>query len=176
MGNLVIYLIVHYDRAVVGTRRATVYGRQVTEDIAADLAQNNITIVSGLIKGINPIAHHDALEAGGRSSAVSACVLDTVYLTENAELTRRIMLQGALISEYSLGTRPKADNFPRRNRIMSGFSLGVLVAEARESSGAIITAHMALEQNREVFAILSSVLSAVRRGTNHLIQEGAKCP
>lgn len=160
--------------AVVGTRRATVYGRQVTEEIVADLARNNITIVSGLAKGIDSIAHQSALAAGGRSLAIFACGLDIVYPSENADLARRIMQQGALISEYPLSTRPKADNFPRRNRIMSGLSLGVLVVEAGDTSGAMITANLALEQNREVFAIPGSILSPASRGTNYLIQEGAK--
>ncbi|MFC2071319.1 DNA-processing protein DprA [Chloroflexota bacterium] len=160
--------------AVVGTRRATVYGRQVAEEIAADLARSKITIVSGLAKGIDSVAHHSALEAGGRTIAIFACGLDVVYPGENADLARRIMQQGALVSEYPLGTRPRADNFPRRNRIMSGLSLGVLVVEAGETSGAVITANLALEQNREVFAIPGSILSPASRGTNHLIQEGAK--
>ena len=160
--------------AVVGTRRATVYGRQVTEEIVADLARSRITIVSGLAKGIDSIAHHSALEAGGRSIAIFACGLDIVYPSENANLAHRIIQQGAVISEYPLGTRPKAENFPRRNRIMSGLSLGVLIIEAGETSGAMITARLALEQNREVFAIPGSILSPASRGTNHLIQEGAK--
>jgi DNA processing protein len=160
--------------AVVGTRRATVYGRQVTEEIVSDLARNKVTIVSGLAKGIDSIAHRAALEAGGRTIAVFACGLDIVYPAENANLAREIMERGALISEYPLGIRPKADNFPRRNRIMSGLSLGVLVVEAGESSGALITANQALEQNRDVFAIPGSILSPSSRGTNHLIQEGAK--
>ncbi|MBI4283115.1 MAG: DNA-protecting protein DprA [Chloroflexi bacterium] len=160
--------------AVVGTRRATVYGRQVTEEIVADLARNNITIVSGLAKGIDSVAHHTALEAGGRSIAVFACGLDIVYPAENADMARRVMEQGALLSEYPLGTKPKAEHFPRRNRILSGMSLGVLVVEAGETSGAMITAHLALEQNREVFAIPGSILSPASRGTNQLIQEGAK--
>ncbi len=160
--------------AVVGTRRATVYGRQVTEEIVTDLAQNKITIVSGLARGIDSVAHHSALEAGGRSIAVFASGLDIVYPAENAELARRITQHGALISEYPLGTKPRAENFPRRNRIMSGLSLGVLISEAGETSGATITAHMALEQNREVFAIPGSILSSTSSGTNRLIQEGAK--
>ncbi len=160
--------------AVVGTRRTTVYGRQVTEEIVTDLAQSRITIVSGLAKGIDSVAHQSALDAGGRSIAVFACGLDIVYPSENANLARRIMSQGALISEYPLATRPRAENFPRRNRIMSGLSLGVLVIEAGETSGAIITARLALEQNREVFAIPGSILSPASNGTNHLIQEGAK--
>ena len=160
--------------AVVGTRRATVYGRQVTEEIVADLARSKITIVSGLAKGIDSVAHHSALEAGGRSIAVLGCGLDVVYPAENANLARSIIQQGALISEYPLGVRPRADNFPRRNRIMSGLSLGVLIVEAGETSGAMITAHLALEQNREVFAIPGSILSPASSGTNRLIQEGAK--
>ncbi len=160
--------------AVVGTRRATVYGRQVTEEIVADLAQSKITIVSGLARGIDSVAHHAALEAGGRTIAVCACGLDTVYPSENADLARRIIQQGALISEYPLGAKPRAENFPRRNRIMSGLSLGALVVEAGDTSGAMITAHLALEQNREVFAIPGSILSPASRGTNKLIQEGAK--
>jgi DNA processing protein len=160
--------------AVVGTRRATVYGRQVTEEMVTDLAQSNITIVSGLARGIDSVAHQAALAAGGRSIAVFACGLDMVYPSENAKLAQRIMQQGALVSEYPLGTRPRPDNFPRRNRIMSGLSLGVLIIEADETSGAMITARMALEQNREVFAVPGSILSPASRGTNRLIQEGAK--
>lgn len=160
--------------AVVGTRRATVYGRQVTEEIVADLARNKVTIVSGLARGIDSIAHRAALGVSGRTIAVFASGLDIVYPAENAKLAREIMEHGALVSEYPLGIRPKADNFPRRNRIMSGMSLGVLVVEAGESSGALITASQALEQNREVFAVPGSILSPNSRGTNRLIQEGAK--
>lgn len=160
--------------AVVGTRRATVYGKQVVDEMVTDLAQSQLTIVSGLAKGIDSIAHRSALAAGGRSIAVFACGLDVVYPSENAELARGIMQHGALISEYPLGTRPRPENFPRRNRIMSGMSMGVLVIEADEASGAVITAHLALEQDREVFAIPGSILSPTSRGTNHLIQEGAK--
>ncbi len=160
--------------AVVGTRRPTVYGRQVTEEIVTELARSKITIVSGLAKGIDSVAHQSALEAGGRSIAVMGGGLDTIYPAENANLARSIIKNGALISEYHLGTKPKPENFPRRNRIMSGLSLGVLVVEAGETSGALITARLALEQNREVFAIPGSILSPTSRGTNHLIQEGAK--
>ena len=160
--------------AVVGTRRATIYGKQVTEEIVTDLAQSKITVVSGLARGIDTVAHQSALEAGGRSVAVFACGLDFVYPGENADLDRQVQQQGALVSEYPLGTKPRAENFPRRNRIMSGISLGVLVVEAWETSGAMITANLALEQNREVFAIPGSILSNTSRGTNHLIQEGAK--
>ena len=160
--------------AVVGTRRPTVYGRQVTEEIVTELARSKITIVSGLAKGIDSVAHHSALEAGGRSIAVMGGGLDAVYPAENANLARSIIKRGALLSEYHLGTKPRPENFPRRNRLMSGLSLGVLVVEAGDTSGALITAHLALEQNREVFAIPGSILSPASRGTNHLIQEGAK--
>lgn len=160
--------------AVVGTRRATVYGKQVTQEIVENLARNKITVVSGLARGIDTIAHRAALEAEGRTVAICACGLDSVYPPENAALARSIVENGALISEYPLGAKPRADNFPRRNRIMSGMSLGVLVIEADEISGAVITAHMALEQNREVFAVPGSILSPMSRGTNTLIQEGAK--
>jgi DNA processing protein len=160
--------------AIVGTRRATIYGRDVTERLVTDLAHNRITIVSGLAHGIDSVAHRTALKAGGRTIAIFACGLDLVYPAENTKLAQAIIEQGALISEYPLETRPKADNFPRRNRIMSGLSLGVVVTEAGESSGALITANLALEQNREVFAIPGSILSPASRGTNRLIQDGAK--
>jgi DNA processing protein len=160
--------------AMVGTRRITAYGQQVTEEIATDLAHNKITIVSGLARGIDTVAHQAALNAGGRTIAVAACGLDTIYPAENANLAKRIIEHGALISEYPLGTKPKPEYFPRRNRILSGMSLGVLVTEAGESSGALITADLALEQNRDVLAVPGSVFSPASRGTNHLIQEGAK--
>jgi len=160
--------------AVVGTRKATVYGRQAAEEIVADLARNKITIVSGLARGIDSIAHRSALEADGRTIAVFGCGLDIIYPGENASLAQRIVDNGALISEFPLGTEPRRENFPLRNRIMSGLSLGVLVVEAGDTSGAMITARLALEQNREVFAVPGSILSPSSRGTNNLIQEGAK--
>jgi DNA processing protein len=158
--------------AVVGTRRATVYGRQVTEEIVTDLARGRITIVSGLARGIDTVAHRSALAAGGRTIAVFASGLDIVYPAENDKLAREIMEHGALLSEYPLGAKPRAENFPRRNRILSGLSLGVLVTEAGEDSGAMITARDALEQDREVFAVPGSILSPASTGTNHLIQSG----
>ena len=160
--------------AVVGTRRPTIYGRQVTEEIAAELARSKITIVSGLARGIDSIAHRATLDAGGKTIAIFASGLDIVYPAENIKLAQSIMEKGALISEYPLGIKPKAERFPLRNRIMSGLSLGVLVVEAGERSGALITAHQAVEQNREVFAIPGSILSSASKGTNRLIQEGAK--
>lgn len=160
--------------AVVGTRRPTIYGRQVAEEVVTDLAVNGITIVSGLARGIDSVAHRAALEAGGRTLAVLAGGLDTVYPAENARLARTIMERGALVSEHPPGTRPRPEHFPMRNRIMSGLSLGVLVVEAGDRSGALITAGQALDQNREVFAVPGSILAPASRGTNHLIQEGAK--
>ena len=160
--------------AVVGTRRPTVYGRQVTEEIVTELARSKITIVSGLAKGIDSVAHQSALEAGGRSIAIMGGGLDSIYPAENTNLARSITKNGALLSEYHPGIKPRPENFPRRNRIMSGLSLGVLVVEAGKTSGALITAHLALEQNREVFAIPGSILSPASRGTNQLIKEGAK--
>jgi len=160
--------------AIVGTRRPTIYGRQVTEEIVADLARSGITIVSGLARGIDSVAHRAALEAGGKTIAVFACGLDIVYPSENTKMAQAIMERGALVSEHPLGVKPKPESFPLRNRIMSGLSLGVLVVEAGERSGALITAHQAVEQNREVFAIPGSILSPASQGTNRLIQEGAK--
>jgi len=160
--------------AVVGTRRPTVYGRQVTEEMATDLARSSITIISGLARGIDSVAHRAALDAGGKTVAVFGSGLDIVYPGENAKLAQAIIEQGALVSEHPLGVKPKAENFPLRNRIMSGLSLGVLVVEAGERSGALITAQQAVEQNREVFAIPGSILSPASQGTNRLIQDGAK--
>jgi len=160
--------------AVVGTRRPTYYGREVTEQIVGDLARNRITIVSGLAKGIDATAHRAALDSGGRSIAVFGCGLDIVYPRDHVKLAREVMERGALVSEFPLGTPPRRENFPLRNRIMSGLSLGVLVVEAGKGSGALITTGHALEQNREVFAVPGSVLSSASRGTNRLIQEGAK--
>jgi DNA processing protein len=160
--------------AIVGTRRPTVYGRQVTEEIVADLARSSITIISGLARGIDSVAHRTALDAGGKTVAVFGSGLDIVYPGENAKLAQAIVEHGALVSEYPLGVKPKAENFPLRNRIMSGLSLGVLVVEAGERSGALITAQQAMEQNREVFAVPGSILSPASQGTNRLIQEGAK--
>lgn len=160
--------------AVVGTRRATAYGKQAAEDLAYKLATNKITIISGLAKGIDTIAHRAAIEAGGRTIAVFASGLDIVYPPDNLKLAREVMEHGALVSEFPLGTKPKAENFPRRNRILSGLSRGVLVVESGESGGALITVNFALEQNREVFAVPGSIYSPMSRGPNRLIGEGAK--
>jgi DNA processing protein len=160
--------------AIVGTRKATSYGLQATNKLAGDLAQQKITIISGLARGIDTVGHQAALTANGRTLAVMGCGLDIVYPPENAKLAARITEQGALISDFPLGTRPEASNFPARNRIISGLARGVLVIEAPEKSGALITARFALEQNRDVFALPGSILNKASDGTNKLIQEGAK--
>lgn len=160
--------------AIVGTRLPTQYGKQAAEEMATDLARSNVTIVSGLAAGIDSIAHRTALQAGGRTIAVAACGLDMVYPASHVALARDIMAQGALVSEFALGTRPRAEHFPQRNRIISGMSLGILVIEANDHSGALITARKALEQNRDIFAIPGSIYSKMSQGANQLIQDGAK--
>ncbi|MEO8457214.1 MAG: DNA-processing protein DprA [Chloroflexota bacterium] len=158
--------------AVVGTRRATPYGRQVAEEMSFQLAANRITVVSGLARGIDAIAHRSALQAGGRTLAVMACGLDMVYPPEHKKLASEISERGALVSEQPLGAQPRGDFFPRRNRILSGMSLGVLVVEGDLKSGALITANFANDQNREVFCVPGSVFSTQSRGTNLKIQRG----
>lgn len=160
--------------AVVGSRRATAYGREVTERLVADLVRNRVTIVSGLARGIDSVAHRTTLATGGKTIAVLASGLDIVYPAENKKIAQEIMEHGALVSDYPLGTKPKPEHFPRRNRIMSGLCLGTLVIEAAEKSGALITARMAMEQDREVFAVPGSILSAASKGSNLLIHDGAK--
>jgi DNA processing protein len=158
--------------AIVGTRRATPYGRQAAEHFAAELAGHGITVVSGLARGIDAVAHRAAIAAGGRTIGVLACGLDLVYPPEHAKLALEIAQHGAVVSDYPLGTQPRSEFFPRRNRILSGLSLGVLVIEGDEHSGALITARVAIDQNREVFAVPGSIYSPTARGTNKLIQEG----
>ncbi|MGQ9584174.1 MAG: DNA-processing protein DprA [Anaerolineae bacterium] len=160
--------------AMVGTRRATVYGREVTRRLAGDLARSGVTVVSGLARGIDGIAHQAALEAGGRTLAVLGCGIDQVYPAEHARLAQRIEEQGALLSEYPLGTKPEARNFPPRNRIISGLSLGVVIAEAGAHSGALITADYAAEQGRDVFAVPGNILNRGSVGCNQLIRDGAR--
>ena len=159
--------------AVVGTRRATTYGKEVARKLTADLARSGVTIVSGLARGIDAVAHQAALDVGARTIAVLANGLDQVYPPEHRDLAREIAKNGALISEQALGTPPEARNFPARNRIISGLSLGVLVVESPWASGAIITAKQALEQGREVFAVPGGILSPNSEGPNRLIKDGA---
>ena len=158
--------------AIVGTRRATPYGRQAAEHFASDLARHRITVVSGLARGVDAVAHRAALAAGGRTIAVLACGLDLVYPPEHAKLALEIAEHGALVSDYPLGTQPRSEYFPRRNRILSAISLGVLVVEGDVDSGSLITARLALDQNREVFAVPGSIYSPTHRGPNKLIREG----
>ena len=161
--------------AIVGTRRLTGYGRQVTRELAAGLVQNGVTIVSGLARGIDAIAHKTAVEMNGRTLAVLGSGLDCVYPTEHRALAQQIIAgHGAVISEYGLGVQPEAKNFPPRNRVISGLSLGVVVVEAGEQSGALITTRFAIEQDREVFAVPGNINSPVSLGPNRLIQQGAK--
>ncbi len=159
--------------AIVGTRRATDYGKRVAHHFAFELAQRGFTIVSGLAYGIDAAAHRGALEAGGRTLAVLGSGVDRIYPGRNKPLAEQIAGgQGGVLSEFALGTKPDAPNFPRRNRIISGCSLGTLVAEARKTGGALITAWMALEQNREVWAAPAALFAPTGEGTNQLIRKG----
>jgi len=158
---------------VVGTRRASAYGKEVARRLAAELARAGVVVVSGLARGIDAAAHQAALDAGGRTLAVLANGLDQVYPSEHRDLAAAVIEHGALISEQPLGAPPDARNFPARNRIISGLSLGVVVVECPWNSGAIITAKQALEQGREVFAVPGGILSPNSEGPNRLIKDGA---
>jgi len=160
--------------AIVGTRRATTYGKLVARRLAHELGREGITIVSGMARGIDTMAHQGALEVGARTIAVLGCGIDIVYPPENRKLMEEIIERGAVISEFPLGSLPDAPNFPQRNRIISGLSKGVLVVEAPLRSGALITADFALEQGREVFAVPGQINSPNSQGVNRLIKEGAK--
>lgn len=159
--------------AIVGTRRVTPYGRQITEELSSFLAANGLTVISGLARGVDAIAHQSALKAGGRTIAVLGSGVDRIYPPEHRGLAEQMMQQGAIVSDYAPGTPPDASNFPPRNRIISGLSLAVVVIEAGETSGALITAEFAAEQGREVFAVPGSILAPQSKGTNKLIQKGA---
>lgn len=163
----------HFAVAIVGTRKVTPYGRQVTEELSAFLAANGVTVVSGLARGVDAVAHSAALKAGGRTVAVLGSGVDRIYPSENRAIAEQMMARGALVSDYPIGTAPESTNFPPRNRIISGLSLAVVVIEAGETSGALITAEFAAEQGREVFAVPGSILAPQSKGTNKLIQNGA---
>jgi len=158
--------------AVVGSRNATIYGRQVTEKLVFDLSKNGLTIVSGLARGIDSVAHRSAVESGGRTIAVLGSGLDNIYPPENRRLAEEIFKNGALVSEFPLGFPALPNNFTARNRIISGLSLGVLVTEAAVDSGSLITAGYAAEQGREVFAVPGPLTSKTSEGTNNLIKDG----
>jgi len=160
--------------AVVGSRLASTYGKYTTEKISRELALKGLTIVSGMARGIDSVAHRGALTAHGRTIAVLGSGLDVIYPPENKKLFTDIIQNGAVISEFPPGTPPLSANFPTRNRIISGMSYGVVIVEAGEKSGSLITARLALEQGREVFAVPGSIDSAGSRGTNKLIKQGAK--
>jgi DNA processing protein len=160
--------------AVVGSRSTSDYGRRVARDLCRGLASLGFTVVSGMARGIDGTAHETSLNAGGRTIAVLGSGVDRVYPAEHDKLYRRISENGAVISEFPMGTRPLAFNFPARNRLISGLSLGVVVVEATEKSGSLITAALALEQGREVFAVPGEVGASRSRGAHRLIRQGAK--
>jgi DNA processing protein len=160
--------------AVVGSRRPSTYGKVVAEQLARGLAACGVTVVSGLARGIDSVAHVNTLEGGGRTIAILGCGLSYMYPPENRHLAERISQQGAVLSEFPMTTKPDRLNFPLRNRTISGLSLGTVVVEAGERSGALITAQWALEQGREVFAVPGNVTAPTSRGTNRLIKMGAK--
>ncbi len=160
--------------AVVGTRRVTPYGRQVANELAMFLAQNGITVVSGMARGVDAIAHQSAMRAGGRTIAVLGSGVDVIYPPEHTRLASEICNHGALVSDYSIGTKPDGINFPPRNRIISGLTLATIVVEAGETSGALITAEFAVEQGKEVFAVPGSILAPKSSGTNRLIKQSAR--
>jgi len=160
--------------AIVGARASTPQGAETARDFAAELARCGLAVTSGLAQGIDGAAHRGALDAGGTTVAVCGTGLDRVFPARHRELAHEIAAQGALVSEFPTGTPPLADHFPRRNRIISGLSLGVLVVEAAPRSGSLITARLALEQGREVFAIPGSIHSPMSRGPHALLRQGAK--
>ena len=162
--------------AVVGSRRASTYGQNVASMLGRDLASRGVTIVSGLARGIDAAAHRGALEGGGRTVAVLGTGIDGVYPRDHRKLADEILERGgALVSQFPLGTPPVSENFPYRNRVISGLSLGVCVVEAAENSGSLITARLAMEQNREVYAVPGNITSRNSFGTNYLIKSaGAK--
>ncbi len=161
--------------AIVGARAASDIGRRMAQRLGLELAAKGFTVVSGLARGIDGEAHQGALDAQGKTIAVMGCGVDVIYPAEHRKLAEEILANGgALISELPIGTQPLAENFPTRNRILSGLCLGVVIVEAAEKSGSLITARMALEQDRQVFAVPGSPLSGKTRGSNRLLKEGAK--
>lgn len=160
--------------AIVGSRKTSPYGRWITEKVGQELARHGVTIVSGMARGIDSVAHKGALLGGGRTIAVLGCGIDVIYPPENRTLFQQIIDQGAILSEFPMGSPPEAGHFPRRNRIISGLSIGVVIVQAKADSGSLITAGYALEQGRDVFAVPGNVGVEGSLGTNRLIKEGAK--
>ena len=160
--------------SIVGSRKTTPYGRWFTEKVSQELARHGVTIVSGMARGIDSLAHWGAISGGGRTIAVLGCGVDVIYPSENRNLFAKMIDRGAILSEFPMGSPPEGGHFPRRNRIISGLSLGVVVVQASEKSGSLITAGYALEQGREVFAVPGNVGTESSRGTHRLIKEGAK--
>ena len=160
--------------AIVGTRKPTVYGLQMAQGIASDLGSRGISVVSGLARGIDAAAHRGCIEGDGSTIAILGCGIDVVYPREHRQLTQKILQKGLLLSEFPPGTSPAPQNFPVRNRIISGLALGALIIEASEYSGSLITARLAMEQNREVFALPGNLTSPQSFGPNFLIKQGAK--
>ena len=160
--------------AIVGSRRCSTYGRNVAEKLSRDLAERGVTIVSGLARGIDSAAHRGALDGRGLTVGVMGTGLDAVYPKENRKLAARIAEQGVLVTEFALATPPVSQNFPFRNRVISGLTLGVMVVEGAERSGSLITARLGYEQGRDVFAVPGNITSAKSFGPNYLIQDGAK--
>jgi DNA processing protein len=178
---LILYILGNYKQvdeqsiSIVGTRKCTDYGKSITNYFSTALAKQNITIVSGMARGVDSIAHKSAIKANGRTIAVIGSGLDVIYPPENGKLFSEIIENGAIISEFPLETKPDAQNFPKRNRIIAGLSLGTLVVETKENGGAMQTAKFALDENKEVFAIPGNITSEQSNGTNILIQRnGAK--
>lgn len=159
---------------IVGSRKATTYGKWACEKFTKELVNMGVTIVSGLASGIDTVAHRVALDNGGRTIGILGNGIDIVYPKRNLSLYKEMELKGAIISEFPIGTPPLAFNFPQRNRIISGISLGIIVIEAQEKSGSLITAHHALEQGKDVFALPGNINSIFSSGTNKLIKDGAK--
>ncbi len=160
--------------ALVGTRRPSVYGRQIAEKLGRELAGNGVTVVSGLARGVDTFAHKGALAAGGRTIAVLGCGIDVYYPPENRQLQNSIAEHGAVISEFPPGMEPMAMNFPKRNRVVSGLSLGVVAVEAGEKSGVLNTVAWAVDQGRDVYAVPGNLTSPQSTGTNRLIKQGAR--
>jgi DNA processing protein len=160
--------------ARVGTRKPTIYGLQMAQGSASDLGSRGISVVSGLARGIDAAAHRGCLEGDGTTIAVLGCGIDIIYPREHRQLTHKITQKGLLLSEFPPGTSPAPQNFPIRNRVISGVSLGTLIVEASEYSGSLITARLAMEQNREVFALPGNLTSPQSFGPNYLIKQGAK--